>query len=316
ILYVYEGNGLNDKVDSFFDAMYWSFITVSTIGYGDITPQTDIGKSVTLILILTGYTVIAFFTSIVTSTISEKLDIIKENNALTNASKLKDYILVCGYGKVGQVLVDNLKKHQYAVLVIEINPQRVELAEKNNITVIKDDATSIDLLKRVGINNNVRSVIALSDNDEVNLSIILAVRSISSHINIISRCNKEKTKSKLKLAGANEVFDITGAASLVGLGFMNHPVAFDAIDDILIDHRGAIINEIEIFDTSNFIGKSLQEINFKRFNITFIGVIPNKNKNQFIFNPNKTEYIIEAKDYLVVVGYELTIREFKAYLQV
>ncbi|MCK5293708.1 MAG: potassium channel family protein, partial [Arcobacteraceae bacterium] len=74
ILYIYEGNGLNDKIGSFTDAIYWAFITVSTIGYGDITPVSDAGKSITLILILTGYSVIAFFTSIVTSSIADKLD--------------------------------------------------------------------------------------------------------------------------------------------------------------------------------------------------------------------------------------------------
>jgi len=316
ILYVYEGNGLNLKVESFFDAMYWSFITVSTIGYGDITPQSDIGKTVTLILILTGYTVIAFFTSIVTSTISEKLDIIKENSALNNASKLDDFILVCGYGKMGQILVDNLRRHHYDVLVIDKDPSATDLAEKNRINVIKDDATSIDLLKKIGINKNVRSVIALSDDDEVNLSIILAVRSISDSINLVSRCNQEKTQRKLKIAGANEVFEIADAASLVGIGYMHKPVAYDAIDDILVDHRGAIINEIEIYETSRFIGKKLSEIDFDKYNITLLGIVENGDTNKFIFNPKRDGYVINAKDYLIVIGYELTIKHFKIYLEV
>lgn len=316
ILYIYEGDGLNQKIEYFSDAIYWSFITISTIGYGDITPQTDVGKSVTLILILAGYTVIVFFTSIVTSSITEKLDLIKENRAITNASRFKDYILVCGFGKVGQILVEQLYANNYEVLVIEIDPIKTDLAEKRNIPVIKDDATSIDLLKRLDISDNVRTVVALSNDDEVNLSIILAVRSISSTINILSRCNQDKVKSKLKIAGANDVFGIAKAASLVGLGFMQNPVAFEAIDNILIDESGININEVEIFDTSNFIGKSLDAIDFKNFNITFMGVVSNKENQKFIFNPDKQNYIIEAKDCLIVVAHELSVRQFKSYLEV
>lgn len=316
ILYVYEGHsGINLKIESFFDAMYWSFITVSTIGYGDITPQTEIGKSVTLILILTGYAVIAFFTSIVTSSISEKLYIIKENNQLNNISKLKNVVLICGYGKVADVLVDNLLKRHYNILIIEEDVEKIEQAEKLNLPVIKDDATNIDFLKKAGIGKNVRYVFALSNDDEVNLSIILGVRSISDDVTIVSRCNYEKTKKKLKIAGANEVFDITDEASTVGIGFMHHPVTFDAIDDILVDHRGAILNNIEIYETSHFIGKKLHDVDFNQYNITFVGVVPEGKVENFMFNPKK-DYVLQAKDFLIVIGYELTINKFKTYLQV
>jgi voltage-gated potassium channel len=316
ILYVYEGNGLNPKISNFFDAIYWSFITVSTIGYGDITPVSEAGKSVTLILILTGYTVLAFFTSIVTSSISEKLDIIKEQNALSQTAKLKDFILVCGYGSVGQNLVDNLKRHHYQTLVIDKDPTMVQMAERQNINVIKDDATNIDLLKKISINQNVKYVIALSDDDSVNLSIILAVRSISKNIPIISRANNDNVKKKLLLAGANEVISVNEATSLVALGHINSPVAYEAIDDILIDYHGAMMSEIEIFETSPFIGKTLSSIDFEKYNISFVGIVKNGNKENFIFNPNQDDFVIGKKDTLIIIGFERTINEFKNYLQI
>jgi len=315
ILYVYEGNGLNTKIHSFLDALYWAFITVSTIGYGDITPVSDAGKSVTLVLIITGYTIIAFFTSIVTSSISEKLDVIKEDNALSNTAKLKNYILVCGYGNVGEVLVNNLKKNYYEVLIIEKNVERIKIAESKKLNVIKDDATNIDLLRKVGINKNVKAVIALSDNDTVNLSIILAVRSLNKEINIIARCNRFKTKEKLKIAGATEVIDINETVGLVALGQTNAPVAFEAIDEILINRKGAFMSEIELFEHSEFIGLPLSSINFDLFNITFLGLIHSENKEKFIFNPKQDEIILKQKDLLIVIGYELTLKEFQTYVQ-
>jgi len=54
---------------------------------------------------------------------------------------------------------------------------------------------------------------------------------------------------------------------------------------------------------------------FDRFNITFIGICHNEDKNNLIFNPNKNETVIKEKDFLIVIGYEKTIHEFKLYLQ-
>ena len=314
VLYIYEGNGLNENITSFWDALYWGFITVSTIGYGDISPVTDPGRSVTLVLIITGYTIIAFFTSIVTNTINEKLDIIKETNALSNSKKLRNFILVCGYGNAGQVLVEHLRKNKYDILIIDKDPVAVELAQRQNLHILKDDATDLNLLKKIDIKKHCKTVVALSDKDSVNLSIILSVRSIDRNINVIARCNRFKTRKKLKIAGATHIIDVNETAALVALGHVKSPIAFEAIDEILIDFKGALLSDVEIFEHSPFIGKKLNEIDFDQYNIKFIGMMHN-GSDEFIFNPNKDTTILQQKDVLIVLGYERTLHELQTYLQ-
>jgi len=315
IIYIYEGNGLNDKITSFMDAIYWSFITVSTIGYGDITPVSDAGRSATIILILAGYTTIAFFTSIVTSSLGEKLDTIKQSSTLASVKKLKKYILICGYGKTAQVLIDNLKDNDYSFLILENNNDIIHKQKNAKINIINGDATSISLLKKIGINKNISEVIILTGDDTVNLSIILSVRSINTTIPIVCRSNRVKVKQKLLLAGATKLIELNDAASYVALGYLNAPIAYEAIDDILIDYKGAVMSEIEIFDHSNFINNPLSKIEFNNFNINFIGIVHDNDKENFIFNPNKEDTILNEKDHLIVVGYEKTIDEFKTYVQ-
>jgi len=315
ILYIYEGTGLNEKVVSFSDALYWAFITVSTIGYGDITPISDAGRFTTLILIFTGYSVIAFFTAIITSSISDKLDIIKESKAISNTSKLNNFTLVCGYGKAGTVLVTNLLNKGYEVLIIEPNANIAQSAELKNLNIIKNDASDISLLKDIGIINNVKSVVVLTDDDTINLSIILAVRSLNSEVPIISRCNRYETQDKLKLAGATKIIGINESSALVTLGFLKSPIAFEAIDEILIDYKGATMNEIEIYENSAFIGEKLSSVDFKKFNINFIGIVHGNDKSKFTFNPKTEDIVLKQKDFLIIIGYEKTIKDFKTYIQ-
>ena len=312
VLYIYEGDGLNDKITSFYDAIYWGFITVSTIGYGDITPVSDAGRAVVLILILTGYTLIAFFTSIVTSTITQKLDTIKEASALSQVNKMKNFILICGYGKVGQTLAKNLKKQKYDILIIDENDEAAKMAELDGFSVIKDDASKIDILQKIILDQDIKNIIVVNDSDTMNLSIILAVRSIDQQIPIIARCESLKNKQKLHLAGANEVMHINEAVTLEALGYVGSPVAFEAIDEILIDQKGALMDVIEVFENSYFINKKISQIEFNKFNINFIGIYRD---DKFLFNPKKDEFIIHSRDSIVIVGYEKSINEFKTYIQ-
>jgi voltage-gated potassium channel len=223
--------------------------------------------------------------------------------------------LVCGFGKAGHMLVSNLLKNNHKVIVIDPNPEAFHQAELQSVEIIKDDASDIDLLKKIGLNTNIKSVVILTEDDTINLSIILAIRSINRHIEIIARCNRLRTKEKLKIAGANEVVMANELVAKVAVGFIKSPIAYEAIDDILTDYRGAVINEVEVFQNSLFVGKSLSAVDFARFNLTFVGLTNNKDKTKFIFNPNKEEIVIKEKDFLVVIGYEKTIAEFKKYLQ-
>lgn len=315
VIYVFEGNGSNSQITNYFDAVYWAFVTVATIGYGDITPNTEIGRFIVYLLIIAGLTAAAFFTAIVTSAMTAKLDYIKRNKILSKAMKLKNYILICGYGRTSHILIENLISNNHEVVIIENDLKQATKAIENGLNVICDDACDIELLKDIGIVHNIEKVIVLTNDDTINLSIILSVRSVNSNIPIIARCNSYKTKNKLKLAGANKIVELNSSASLVAMGYLSSPIAYEAMDDLLIDYKGANINELEILNSSPFIGKYLSDIDFVKFHLTFIGLCKNNDKTNLIFNPDLKETIIEAKDFLLILGYKRTINEFKTYLQ-
>ncbi len=314
IIFIYEGAGINPNIHSYFDAVYWSIITISTVGFGDISPVTIQGRVATLFLVIGGMGVIAFFTSIVTTALSGKLVVLKEEKVMGEASSLKDFVIICGFGRMGKVLADEFIKVKQKFVIIDQDDETFKHASTQNFLAIKGDATNSTLLDSIGINNGASTIVAITDNDAVNLAIILTARSQNSNINIIARANKANAKQKLLLAGANQVILSNEITALVAAEYIGQPVAFEAIDDILLNSEGAIMDEIEILDNSNYIGFKLEEINISKFNLTLIGIIDAKNRKEFKFNPKKDQYIIKAKDILIVIGYKESIMDLKVDL--
>ena len=314
VIFIYEGAGVNQNINSFFDAVYWSFITISTVGFGDITPVTIEGKIATLFLVVGGLSVIAFFTSIVTTALSTRLVVLKEEKVIGEANALKDFVLICGYGQMGKILAEEFMKIKQQFIVIDYNDEMLEHANAQKILSIKGDATNPEFLSSIGINKGASTIIALTNDDAVNLSIILTARSQNKNINIIARANNSKIKNKLLIAGANEVIAANDIAALVATEYIGQPIAFEAIDDILLNNENAVMDEIEIVSSSKFIGHKLQTINFRDSNLILIGIIDMKNKQRFKFNPKKDQYILKEKDILVVIGYTESITNFRITL--
>jgi len=315
IIFIYEGAGINPNINNYFDAVYWSIVTISTVGFGDITPITIQGRVATLFLIIGGMGVIAFSTSIVTTALNEKLLILKEEKVIGEVNSLEDFIIICGFGRMGKVLTNEFEKTNQKFIIIEQNEEILKHLDTRKFLAIKGDATNSSLLKSVGINSNgAKTIIAITDNDAVNLSIILTTRSLNQNIRIIARANNTDAKRKLLIAGASDVILANEITALVASEYIGQPVAFEAIDDILLNSENAIMEEIEIVSKSHYIGYPLETINLSEFNLTLIGVISNQNREQFIFNPKKKSYIIQEKDIFIIIGNKESITQLKVKL--
>ncbi len=314
IIFIYEGAGINENIHSYFDAVYWSVITITTVGFGDISPVTLPGRVATLLLVIGGIGVIAFFTSIVTTALQEKLRAIKEEKTVGEANSMKDFIIICGFGRMGKVLATQLETAKEKFLIIDNDETQFQDSRYLNYTTIKGDASSVALLQSLGIENRAKAVIALSNSDPVNLAIILTARSLNPNIHIIARANMKNIEQKMYLAGADKVILTTDITALVASEYVGQPVAFDAIDDILLNDKHAVMEEVEIHENSTFVGNSLSKMNFDNYNLTLIGIIRKNNKDKFTFNPDKTSYILQEGDILIVIGYLDSILQFKAHV--
>ncbi len=126
--------------------------------------------------------------------------------------ELKNHVIVCGYGLVGERIVDTLLQYNVPTVVIEIDPKKVEGIRERGIDVIEGNATLSKILKEAGI-ANAKALAAVMDDDAKNLLIVITAKSLNSDIIIATRVNDELLKDKLGDAGANFIATPNRSAS-------------------------------------------------------------------------------------------------------
>ncbi|MGR9074491.1 MAG: ion transporter, partial [Gammaproteobacteria bacterium] len=109
-IYHFENSQEGGDIHDLYDAAYWAVVTISTVGYGDIYPHTAEGRFVAMMLIISGLGVLSFFTSIFVVAFNEKMHVLRENRVIAEIEKLEDFIIVCGYGKVGREIAELLHR--------------------------------------------------------------------------------------------------------------------------------------------------------------------------------------------------------------
>jgi voltage-gated potassium channel len=309
-----EANSTGSSIDTLFEAIYWSIVTISTVGYGDITPTTSEGRFVALLVIIAGIAVLAFTTSLVVSAFSEKLDEIKEVKTIEDVSKLKKFYLVCGYEDVAKEVARKLQNNSNKIIVLDIDPQRVENAKRDGFTALNYDPGSVESYDklRIDIKNQVKAVLCLREDDVENVYSALTIRSIDKDVFILSLLMSDSNRKKLEFAGINQIVYPQELVGLITKELVGQPVAFEVIHELRSEYADVKIHEVvvtqRILENFAMVG----ELGNKDFKVVLLGVFKKKT-NRFYFNPIDST-ILQSGDYLLVIGYKDFIQEFEKYL--
>jgi voltage-gated potassium channel len=286
----------------FIDALYMTIITLTTVGYKEIHDLTLSGRIFTIVLLMGGVGTVFYALSIGAKVIieGELQEIYGRKRVEKRLKELKDHYIVCGYGRMGKIIVKELQQEKLNFAVIEKNGVIVDPDEKDRLLILQGDATRDDLLKRAGI-ERAKCLISVLPTDAENLYVVLSARGLSPNLLIVARAGEEGSEQKLLRAGADRV---VSPYHIGGLR-MAHTVLKPAVVDFIeyatkSGHIDLQIEEILIQEKSGLAGNTLDQCGIGR-ELGIIIVAIKQKSGEMKFNPT-FRTIIEAGDTLIAVG--------------
>ncbi len=331
-LYVLE-ESQNPNIRNIFDAFYWSLITVSTVGYGDISPITHTGRVISMMLIVVGIGMISFATSVIVSAFSEKLDELKESRIIDEINKSREFLIICGYGQLTKMFLRQTQNRGESLdnyIILDKDPVKVQEALHDGYRAIVEDASKHTTLEKFNTKNANVTLLCMLNDDIENIYITLNAKSINKNITVIARATNENVKKKYLRAGADYVLlpsEVAGSMMAVAIlkplmyrvintiFIGKHTSMLEALpnskdgNEIKLNEEDYLVDEVHVYEDSKIKGLRIGDLNFKQFKLILFG-IEKKNTQKFIFNPPR-DIIIEEEDILLVFGHHISIEYFK-----
>lgn len=297
----------NPDIETLFDGIYWALVTISTVGYGDISPVTPQGKSISMLVIISGIGMISFATSVIVSAFSEKLTQLKENRIIDQVNKSDSFLIVCGYGQLTKMFFRQSEGGLKDYIILDSSFEKVEQAKKDGYHAIQNDASRYETLNKFNTEHSKITLLCLTSSDVENIYITLNAKSVSPNIRVIARASNESMVSKFEYAGADHILRPNTVAHTMIHTAITKPAMYKAIHAILTGKNIARIDELHVYEYDAMVGKTIQEIGFKNFKLLFIGI---ERGGSFMFNPPQTE-ILHPHDVLLVMGRQISLDYFK-----
>ena len=288
------------------DAVYMTIITVSTVGFREVGTLHRDGQIFTLLLIISGLTVMTYTLSALGQVIVEGSfqRFVGRQRMLRDIDTLKDHYVICGHGRMGQILCGELIQEKVPFVVIEGNADEAEALATKGVRVLEGDATVDDILEKAGI-KRAKGLVAVVSSDVDNLYITLSAREMCRQDNpelyILSRATDHQAKTKITRAGADRVISPYHIGGMRLVQALLRPTVYDFVD-IATQSRGLdlMFEELSVGTGSSLDHVSLRDSKIRQaFNIVIIAA--KKADGEMVFNPGP-EYFVEAGDVLIALG--------------
>ena len=286
---------------SILDSLYVTAQTVTTVGFGDLTPRTIWGRAFATVFMLVGVGIVLYaLTSAVQSIVqSEMVATFGRRRLSRKMSKLRNHFIICGAGRVGSHLIRSLQGSDETFIVIESNAEKVSQLLDVGIAVLIRDATLEESLIDAGV-ENAKGLAACLPNDADNVYVVLTARDLNPDIHIVARAAEEQAEAKLIRAGANRVVAPTIIGGHRMAMALTKPAVGDFLDSITANQLELGFEQLEVEPVSSFVGRRLSETNIRsQLNIVIVSI--RRANGEIVFNPN-AEAVIQSGDMLIAIG--------------
>lgn len=260
---------------SFFDCLYMTVITITTVGYSEVNNLSDTGRLFTIGLIAFGWASGLYAFGIFSQILLEGhlRNLFGRRRLERMIDSLKDHIIVCGYGRIGSLVCREVDGEGLPFVVVENDSKMLDAIENVGFLHVAGDATAEDVLVAAGV-TRARCLISALPTDAANVYTVLTARDLNRDLHIICRAQDLGGEDKMVRAGADKVispYEI-GGRSLVQAAL--RPNVLNFFDIVTSQSREVMaIEELMVSFESPISGKTLLEARIReRYGVSIIAL--------------------------------------------
>jgi len=250
----------SDGEVSLTDVVYFTMVTVTTVGYGDIVPVGDRARMIDALLV-TPVRILVWLIFLGTAYEFVFQRIIEDLRMNALRESLVDHIIICGFGYAGRIAAREIASRERGaerVVVVDLRPERLEDAAGAGYVGLRGDATSEAVMREAGVQKAGAVLVALSRDDSTVLAVLTA-RSISEKVRIIALVRDEENMKLVRKAGADEVVSPARIGGFLLADAVSSRYTTRFISDILTA-RGGELRIAERPALSEEIGRSMADV--------------------------------------------------------
>jgi len=282
------------------EAAYYAVETITRLGARDVKELGPWGEIWSMIVVTVGFAVAAYaFSNLLALTAGGELRTIFGRRKLENKIKnMHDHYIVCGYGRTGQMICDNLHSNNAAFVVIDVSPDKTSQLDKSGYLYIQGDASDEEILLESGI-KRAKALVTVLSADADNVYVTLTARGLNRNLTIVARAETGATEKKLLMAGADQVVSPPRIGAMRITNLLLRPAIVDFAD---VAARGLEleIDELVIGEDSPIAGKQLRESRLREEAGVMVVAVKQSDGTTILSPPAET--VLKQGDTLITIG--------------
>jgi voltage-gated potassium channel len=290
-----------------FDALYMTVITITTVGFAEAFPLSQTGQALTMLLLVAGLGIFFFLASEIGRSIMEGelrhyLGRVRRSRMI---ERMSGHEIVCGYGRMGRAVVDELRHAGRQVVVVDTRVTRMQEVAELGLPAVTGDATLEATLLSANA-QHARGLVSCLNDDAYNVYTVLTARSLNQNLFIVARATEEGAERRILQAGADRVVNPyhLGGARLAHLVVKPAIVNFF---DASVGGSELQLDQTSIGADSSIAGKTLAEASIRqRWGLSVVAV----QRDDEVATTPPADFRLQVGDLMVVFGSRLQIQAF------